>query len=175
MTVKEKKKQVVEEIKHKISESQAVILTDYRGLNVSQINDLRNRLSQEGIEYTVVKNTLTRIAAREAGFEDLKTLLDGPTAIAFSKEDPVAPAKILSGFAKENDKLEIKGGLLEGKILDMVQIKYLADLPTREVLLGRVVGGMQAPVYGMAYAMQGLLRKTVYALKAISELKEQEA
>jgi len=175
LVVQEKKKKVVEEIKNKISESQTVILTDYRGLNVSQINDLRNRLSQEGIEYTVVKNTLTRIAAREAGFEDLTSLLEGPTAIAYSKEDPVAPAKILSGFAKENDKLEIKGGLLEGKIIDLIQIKSLADLPTREVLLAKVIGGMQAPVYGMAYAMQGLLLKTVYALKAISEQKEQEA
>lgn len=175
MVVQEKKKKVVEEIKNKISESQTVILTDYRGLNVPQINDLRNRLSQEGIEYTVVKNTLTRIAAREAGFEDLTSLLEGPTAIAYSKEDPVAPAKILSGFAKENNKLEIKGGLLEGKIIDLIQIKSLADLPTREVLLAKVIGGMQAPVYGMAYAMQGLLLKTVYALKAISEQKEQEA
>ncbi len=175
MVVQEKKKKVVEEIKNKITQSQSVILTDYRGLNVSQINDLRNRLSQEGIEYSVVKNTLTRIAAKEAGYEGLSEFLQGPTAIAYGQEDPVAPAKILSVFAKENDKLGIKGGLLDGKIIDILQIKALSDLPSREVLLSMVVGGMQAPVYGIAYAMQGMLLKTVYALKAISDKKEQEA
>ncbi len=173
MVIREKKRKAVEEIKEKISASNAVILTDYRGLNVAQISDLRRKLREEDIEYKVVKNTLTKIAVSEAGIEDLNTYLEGPTAIAFSKEDPVAPAKILSGFAKTNDKLKIKGGLLTGKFIDFNEIKALADLPSREVLLGRVVGGMQAPVYGMAYAMQGLLLKTVYALKAISEQKQE--
>lgn len=173
MVIREKKRKAVEEIKGKITASNAVILTDYRGLNVAEITDLRRKLREENVEYKVVKNTLTKIAVSEAGVEGLDTYLEGPTAIAFSKEDPVAPAKILSNFAKNNDKLKIKGGLLTGKFIDLNEIKVLADLPPREVLLGKVVGSLQAPVYGMVYAMQGLLQKTVYALKAICEQRQE--
>ncbi|RQD76825.1 MAG: 50S ribosomal protein L10 [Candidatus Syntrophonatronum acetioxidans] len=172
MGVREDKKRTVAELKEKMEGSRALVLADYRGLNVSEISDLRKRLSEEGIEFKVVKNTLTRIAASEAGYDELNTYLEGPTAIAFSQDDPVAPAKVLSNFAKENDKLKIKCGLLRGILISFADIKAIAELPPREVLLGKVVGGMQAPVYGMAYAMQGLLSKTVYALQAIVDQKQ---
>ncbi len=172
MGVREDKKRTVGELKEKMEGSRAFILADYRGLNVSEISDLRKRLSEEGIDFKVVKNTLTRIAASQAGYDELNTYLEGPTAIAFSEDDPVAPAKVLSTFAKENDKLKIKCGLLLGNLIELSDIKEIAELPPREVLLGKVVGGMQAPVYGMAYAMQGLLSKTVYALQAICDQKQ---
>lgn len=175
MALKEEKKQAVMSLKEKLSRAGILILTDYRGLNVAQISELRGKLREEGIEYKVVKNTLTRIAARESGLEALNAYLEGPTAIAFGQEDPVAPAKILTGFAKGNDRLEIKAGMLSGGIIDLPQLKALADLPSREVLLGRVAGAMQAPVYGAAYAFNGLLTKTAYALKAICDQKAQEA
>jgi len=171
VTVREEKKKAVQQLKEKLKASRVLILTDYRGLNVAEINELRNQLLEKGIEYKVVKNTLTKIATTEAGLDELNSYLEGPVAIAFAEDDPVVPAKVLSNFAKQNNKLEIKGGMLAGNIIDVAKIKTIAELPPRDVLLGKVVGGMQAPVYGMAYAAQGLLLKTVYALKAISEQK----
>ncbi len=173
MAVKEEKKQAVQELKEKLEKSRVLILTNYRGLKVDEINELRNQLQEQGIEYKVVKNTLTRIATTEAGKDELNSYLEGPVAIAFSEDDPVVPSKVLTNYAKKNNNLEIKGGMLAGNIIDVAKIKDIAELPPRDVLLGKVVGGMQAPVYGMAYAMQGLLLKTVYALKAISEQKEE--
>ncbi len=173
MAVKEEKKQAVQELKEKLEKSRVLILTNYRGLKVDEINELRNQLQENGIEYKVVKNTLTRIATTEAGKDELNSYLEGPVAIAFSEDDPVVPSKVLTNYAKKNNNLEIKGGMLAGNIIDVANIRAIAELPPRDVLLGKVVGGMQAPVYGMAYAMQGLLLKTVYALKAISQQKEE--
>jgi len=165
------KKQVVEEIKDRLQNIQAAVLTDYRGLNVAEVTELRTKLREAGIEFKVLKNTLTRIAANEVGLEGLDPYLEGPTAIAFGKEDAVAPAKILSDFAKTHKALEIKAGILENKVIDMDGVKALADLPSREVLLARVLGSMQAPMYGFAGTLQGLLRNTAYVLEAIREKK----
>lgn len=165
---------IVAEIKQKLEESTAVILTNYRGLNVAQMTQLRAKLREAGVEYKVLKNTLTRLAAHQVGLEGLDDYLTGPTAIAFSK-DPVAPAKILSNFAKENKALEIKAGVLEGKIIDLEGVKALASLPSREELLAKVVGGMQAPIYGLAFVLSGCLRNLVYVLDAVRKQKEASA
>lgn len=163
------KQQVVREIKDDLSQAKSAIITDYRGLNVTQITALRRALRAEQVKYAVVKNTLATIAANELGLDSLNTFLIGPTAIAYSFGDPVTPARVLVKFAKDFDKLEIKGGLLEGSLIDPAMIKTLADLPSRDVLLGRVAGSFTAPMTGFAGALQGILRKFVYTLDAVRE------
>ncbi|MDI6870777.1 MAG: 50S ribosomal protein L10 [Bacillota bacterium] len=160
------KEAAVAELKERLSSAQAVVLTDYRGLTVKKVTELRRRLRDSGVEYRVVKNTLTSRAAHEANLADLDQFLTGPTALAFSTADPVAPAKVLMDFARENKELAIKGGVLDGRVIGVDQIKALADLPPREVLLARVLGGMQAPLVGMASVLSGSLRSFVYALEA---------
>ncbi|HHX77787.1 MAG TPA: 50S ribosomal protein L10 [Firmicutes bacterium] len=169
------KEGVVENLKEKFAAAQVVILTDYRGLNVKDITELRRQLREEGIEYKVVKNTLTKLAANKAGITDLDAYLEGPTAIAFSFEDPVQPAKILTKFAKAYEQLEIKAGVLQGKVIDIASIKELAELPSREVLLSKVLGAFQSPLVGFAGVLQGNLRNLVYVLDAVRKKKEESA
>lgn len=164
---------VVKEIQDRISQSQGAVLTDYRGLDAGQMTALRKELRDAGVEFKVLKNTLTILAAQELDMDDLIPLLNGPTAIAFGYDDPVAPAKILSEFAKTNKVLEIKGGILEGKVLDPEGVSSLADLPSREVLLSMVLRGMQAPIAGMVNVLQGNIRNLVYALEAVRKQKEE--
>lgn len=167
----EAKRQVVEEIKDRLQKIQGAVLTDYRGLNVAEVTELRTKLREAGIEFKVLKNTLVRIAANEVELEGLDLYLEGPTAIAFGLEDPVAPAKILADFAKAHKALEIKAGILENRVIDAGGVKALADLPAREVLLAKLLGAMQSPMYGFAGSLQGLLRNLVYVLNAVQEKK----
>ncbi len=175
MTHRAKKEEAVKVLKEKLNSARVVILTDYRGLNVSEITELRRQLREEGIQFKVVKNTLTKIAASDMGYETLREHLEGPTAVAFGYEDPVTAAKILEKFAKTNDKLELKAGLLEGNLLDVAAIKALAALPAREVLLGQVAGAFQSPLSAFASVLQGNIRNLVYVLDAIREQKEKSA
>lgn len=168
----EKKQQVVTEIRTRLENAVAAVLADYRGLNVAEVSELRNQLREAGIEYKVLKNTLTRIAARDLGLGELEQYLEGPTAIAFSPTDPVAPAKILADFAKNHKALELKAGVIEGKVIGLDGLKALADLPTREVLLSQVLGGMKAPLYGLVTVLSGPARNLVYVLNAIKQQKE---
>ena len=169
------KEQNVQEISEKLQQSVTAVITDYRGLNVSQATKLRNELREVNIEYKVLKNTLTKIAAKNLGIKGLDQYLEGPTAIAFSNEDPVAPAKILAKYAKDFKNLEIKGGVLEGKVVSMEQVKALADLPSREELLSQVLRGLQSPLTGMANVLVGPLRNLVNVFEAIKEKKEAQA
>ena len=164
---------IVEELSEKLAASQLTVLTDYRGLNVKDITELRKKLREAGIEYKVVKNTLTTLAAKKVELEELEPHLVGPTAIAFSSDDPVAPAKILSDFAQDHKQLELKVGVLEGKIIDTEAIGELAKLPSREVLLGMLLGAMQGPVGGFARVLAGPLTGFVRALDQIRQQKEQ--
>lgn len=164
---------VVDELTDKLKRSQVAVLTDYRGLDVQTMTELRARLREAGVEYKVVKNTLARLAAANAEIENVDGLLAGPTAIAFDYNDPVAPAKVLSDFAKEHDDLEIKGGVLNGAVIDVEEIKRLASLPGREQLLAQVLAGMQTPIVSFVQVLQGTLRSLVYAIDAIRQQKEQ--
>ncbi len=166
------KEAAVAELKERLSSAPAVVLSDYRGLTVKKVTELRRRLRQAGVEYRVAKNTLTSLAAQEAGLADLDQFLAGPTALAFSGADPVIPAKILMDFARENKELAIKGGVLDGRVIGADQVKALADLPSREVLLARVLGGMRAPLVGMASVLSGTLRGFAYALAAYQRRRE---
>lgn len=163
MTVQEDKKAKVQEIKDKLDRAQSVILSDYRGLTVEEDTELRRKLREAGVEYKVLKNTLTSIAAKEAGYAEIDKYLSGPTSFAFGYDDPTAPARILSDFAKEHKKMEFKGGIVQGKIFDTDKVKELASIPPKEVLIAKLLGSFKAPLSNFAYL-----------LNAIKEKKEQE-
>ena len=174
MAVTQEKIQTVAEIKEKLSTTKGAVLTNYRGLTVAQDTKLRRKLREAGVEYRVFKNTMTRIAAKEAGIEGLDSYLEGPTAIAMSYTDPVAPAKVIADFVKEHklQALEVKAGLVEGKVINADSVKALASLPPREVLIAKALGSMQAPITGLVNVLSGSLRNLVYALEAVRKQKE---
>lgn len=172
MLNKSEKKQLVEDLHKKFTESKIVILTDYKGLDVDTINALRRKLTESNIEYRVVKNTLLARASEDTDVALLKDQFKGPTAIALSYDDPVAPAKVLSEFAKENNKLEIKVGIMSGKLLDIDAIKSLSALPSREVLLSQVLSTMNGVPTALVRALSNVPEKLLYALQAIKDQKE---
>jgi large subunit ribosomal protein L10 len=153
------KEQTVSEVSAKLRESSCSIVADYRGLSVAQVTQLRKTLREAGVEFQVLKNSLVRRATANVDLTGLDTHLTGPTAIAFSKSDVVAPAKILTDFAKKNEALKVKAGVVEGKIVDFTQIKALADLPSREGLLSMLLSVLQAPVRNFALAVKAVSEK----------------
>lgn len=155
----EMKKKQVADIAERLKESKSTILTHYRGLTVSQMNELRKQLREAGVEYKVFKNTLARRAAAQVELTELEEYLSGPTAIAFSNEDVVAPAKILHQFAKENKALEIQGGVVEGRVVTVDQVKELAELPSHEGLLSMLLSVLQAPMRNVALAVKAVADK----------------
>ncbi len=171
----QQKKDVVSELSSKIKAAKSIVFADYRGLTVEQDTELRSALRKAGVDYKVVKNTLTRLAANENGLEDLDPFLNGPTAMAISDSDPVAAAKVLAEYAKKFEKLELKVGVVEGKVIDVKGVIALAELPPREVLIAKVLGGFNAPISGFVNVLNGNLRGLAVALNAIAEKKSQEA
>ena len=168
---KEGKEQIVAEVSALLATSKATFLTDYRGLNVEKTNQLRNELRAVGVDYRVVKNTLLRLAAKGTAAECLDGQLAGPTAVAFATGDPAASAKVLSAFAKNNKNFELKCGALGGKLLSSEDIQALADLPSREVLLARVLGSMSAPATNFVGVLAAVPRSLVLVLAAIQTQK----
>lgn len=171
MDTREEKKQVVEKVKAKIDGAKSVVILENRGLTVAQATLLRAKLREADVELKVLKNTLVKIAVTELEVTGLEDYLQGPTAWAFSMQDPIAGPKILTEYARTNDRLIVKGGILEKKAIDAQGVKSLADLPSREVLLAQVLGAMQGPLAGMANVLQGPLRKFGYALEALRKEK----
>lgn len=159
----ENKQVQVQEITEKFQNAASVVVVDYRGLNVAQVTELRKQLREAGVEFKVYKNTLTRRATEAVGLEGINDVLVGPNAIAFSNEDVVAPAKIINEFAKKNEALEIKAGIIEGAISSVEDVKALAELPSREGLLSMLLSVLQAPV-----------RNFALATKAVAEQKEEQ-
>ena len=168
----EVKQVIVQEIAEKLRNAQTAVLVDYRGLNVEEVTELRSQARAAGIDYKVYKNSMMRFAAKETGFEGLLDVLVGPTAIAFCDTDPVAPAKLISEFAKKHKALEIKAGMVDGKVLDVKGVSDLAELPPREVLVAKVLGGLNAPISGFVNVLNGNMRGLVVALNAIAEQKQ---
>ena len=166
---------VVDEIKHKLENSGAVFITEYRGLSVAQQQELRRSLRATGAEYKVMKMSLARLAAEGAGKTELLEWLEGPTALAFTDSDPVTAAKELKTFAAGNEFLVIKGGLLDGETLDQETFGKLADLEPREVLLAMLVGALKAPLTKLAGLMSAVLRQPVTAMQQLLEKKAAEA
>lgn len=155
--VLEAKKQQVEEIKAQLTKAVSGVFVDYCGLTVEQDTELRNKLRAAGVEYKVVKNTLTRFAAKEVGLDGLDEVLNGPTALAICEHDEVTAAKVLADFAKDNEQLEIKSGFLEGKVVSVDEVKKLADTPSREVLIAKIMGSMNAPISKLVRTLQALV------------------
>lgn len=150
--------------------SQGIYFTRYTGMSVPQITELRKAFSNNSVNYKVIKNTLTKIAAKEAGYEGkFDELLENQVAIAFS-EDPVAPARVIKDFLKENeDSIEVIGVFFDGELYDAGKYKQLANLPSKEVLLGKFVSCLNSPMYGLASTLNGSMSKLVFALRAIQK------
>ncbi|MEI6602214.1 MAG: 50S ribosomal protein L10 [Clostridia bacterium] len=169
----EQKQALVADLVVQFKEAKAYVLADYRGITVEQDTALRNALRAAGVEYKVIKNTLTRLALKEVGVEGLDEYLVGPTAFAMSTTDVVAPAKVMAEFAKKFEKLDIKAGVVEGKTIDAKGVAALADLPSKEVLVAKMLGSFNAPITGFVNVLNGNLRGLVCALNAIAEQKAQ--
>ncbi|REB07933.1 50S ribosomal protein L10 [Sporosarcina sp. BI001-red] len=161
--VLEAKQAVVTEIADKMKASASMVVVDYRGLNVAQATELRKQLREAGVEFKVYKNSMARRAAEASGLEGLNEHLTGPNAIAFSTEDVIAPAKIINNFAKTNEALEIKAGVIEGVLASVEEVEALATLPSREGLLSMLLSVLQAP-----------MRNFALATKAVADQKEEQ-
>ncbi|TMD78680.1 MAG: 50S ribosomal protein L10 [Chloroflexi bacterium] len=164
---KEQKAEQVELLTEKLKKAKVAVLTDYRGLTVSQIQDLRGKLRTGDVEYRVVKNTLARRAAEAAGAPALQSELEGPVAIAFGYDDLSAPAKLINEWVRQTRlKLDVKGGLVEGRVFSPDQVKQLADLPSRETLIAQLMGTLQSPVGQLVAIMQTPHQQLLGALNA---------
>lgn len=167
-----KKEQVVAELHDKLQRASAAILTDFRGMTVSEMTELRDALAAEQIEYQVVKNTLMRLASKETGSEVLEPLLKDTCAVAIGYGDPSVPAKVIKKFSKTNDKLKVKAGVLGERLLNVDQVGALAELPSREELLAKLLGTLNAVPTGLVTVLSGVPRAFVSVLAAIEREKE---
>lgn len=166
---KQEKIRVVEELHDKFGRAGSVILTEYKGLDVAQLTEIRNRLRNCEAEYKVIKNTLARRASEGTDVHKVEGHFTGTIGVVISYGDMVTPVRVLSEYSAKFDSFKIKTGVLEGIVLDPAGIREVAHLPSREVLLGKALGGIKAPVYGLAATLQGMLCKLVYVLDAVKE------
>ncbi len=173
MIAKAEKAEKVDSLHAKFVDAHAAILAGYSGLNVQQLAELRNQLRSSAVTLHVVKNTLAQRAVVDTRFSVLTEHFVGPVSVAFVQDDAVAMAKVLIEYAKKEPKLSIRVGLVEGQLLSPQQITILAELPPREVLLARMLAGIQSPIVGLVGVLQGVQRKFLYALQAIKDAKEQ--
>lgn len=170
MITKKQKQEIVKDLTDKFSQQKAVVFSDHTGLKVSQAQDLRNELREEQIDYQVAKKTLIDLALKKAGFDKIKAKdLPGQLALAFSYQDEVTPAKILYNFSKKNKVLEILAGLVQGEYLEKSAIINLAKLPSKQEMLGRIVGSVSSLLYGLTNVLEGNLRKLIFTLKQIKQ------
>lgn len=159
-----KKAEIVDAVAEKFNAASSIVVTDYRGLTVEEVTDLRKQLREAGVEMRVIKNTFLKRAADKSGYEGLDEVFSGPTAVAFGGEDVAAPARVIAKFAEDHDALEIKGGMIEGKVSSVEEIVALSKLPDRDGMLSMLLSVLQAPV-----------RNVAYAVKAIADSKEEDA
>ena len=167
------KEAVVRELNEKFDQAKSLVITDYMGLNVQEITELRSRLREAGVQFKVIKNTLAKIAADQAQLEDIADYFSGPTAIAFGMEDVVSPAKILVDFAKEHEILDIKAGFLNGEVIDEQKVISLSKIPGRDELLAKALASMKSPVSGLVNVLKGNLSNLINVLNQIKEEKEE--
>ncbi|MDU1414734.1 MAG: 50S ribosomal protein L10 [Clostridium sp.] len=155
-TLKEAK---VAEIKEKLEKAQGIVLSTYQGLNVEEDTQLRKALREAGVEYRVYKNTLVTLAAKELGIEGLDQYLEGPVSIALGYDDPTAPARVLNEFAKTHKKLELKAGVVDGQLYGEAQIKEIASIPSKEVLIAKLLGSFRAPLSNLVYLLDAIAKQ----------------
>ena len=165
----------VAEIKERFDANQAVVVTEYRGLTVEEMADLRKALRPSGVELKVAKNTLVRIALRETEYEPLLELIEGPVALAYIEEDVVKASQALIAYVRKNPKLKLKGGLVEGRVVHGQDVRTIATLPPREVLIAQVLGSIKAPLNNLVGVLTGPSRGLVQVLNGIREKKEEAA
>lgn len=166
------KEEVVAGLSKKLANAEAVFVTDFQGLTVQKISGLREKIHEAGGDYQVAKNTLIRLAAKGTPLEQVNDMFVGNNALGTTDSDPVGLAKVLVGFAKENDKFDLKGGILSGKTMSFDQIKSLADMPSREELLAKLLGTMNAVPSGFVRVLAAVPQNFLYALSAIKDQKE---
>jgi large subunit ribosomal protein L10 len=166
---------VVDEITKRFKESKSVFLTDFTGLNVAQMTELRRAFDRASVHYEVVKNTLARRSAQSADFESVVGYLQGPTGLAFGISDPSAPARVIKEFKKTSDKLQIKACLFEGVLVGPDRVEEIANLPSREVLLSQVLGVLNAPMSKLAYSLNAVVTKLALAVDAVRKQKETQS
>lgn len=162
----------IAELREKLGAARSAVLTDFRGLSVAEMTELRSLLRKSAVEYTVVKNTLAKIAVKDTDLAGLAAYFEGPTAIAISRGDPVAGPRLLSAWGKTRPTFAVKGGMVEGQVVGPVEIATLADLPPREVLLARVAGTFQAPLQGLVNVLAGPVRALASVLDQVRQRKE---
>lgn len=167
--------ELVSELKDQMARAKSIVLSDYRGLTVEQMTNLRVKLRGQGAEMRVIKNRLAKLAMKDAGLPVPEDHLTGPSAFVFSMEDPTAGPKVLTQFAKDNVKLSIKCGLFERSVMNAAAVATLASLPSREELLGRLLGGLKSPVARFAICLKATVNKVAYALKAVADKKQAAA
>lgn len=153
------KKEAVAALVERLQGAQAGVVADYRGLTVEQDTQLRTKLREAGVDYTVIKNSIIRFAANETGLNELDPILHGPSALATSSDDVVAPARVLVDFAKDNEALEIKAGFVDGKVISLDEVKMYASIPSKEVLISKMMGSLQAPVGNLARTLAAVADK----------------
>lgn len=169
------KEATVAEIAEQMKRANSVFLTDFKGLNVQEISELRKAFAGVQVEYRVVKNTLAKLSIKQAGCEELESYFEGPTALAFGMEDPTAPAKVIKDFSKKNEKLSVRACLFEGELFGEERVADLANLPSRDEVMGQLVGVLQAPISNLAFSLNAVISKLAYALNAVKEQKENES
>ncbi len=162
----ESKKQIVADLTEKLQNAASGVIVNYSGITVENDTKLRADLRKAGVEYAVIKNTMTKRACENVGYGELANVLEGMTAIAISKDDAVAPAKILKEYADKIDSFELKAGFVEGKVLDKDGVMELANIPSKEILIGKLLGSIQSPLYGLACALQAIVDKNGEAAPA---------
>ncbi len=158
--VLESKKIIVADLTEKMKNAAAGVIVSYQGITVEDDTALRSELRKAGVEYAVIKNTLTKRACENVGYTELTNVLEGMTAVATSAEDPVVAAKILKKFADKVETFEIKAGFVDGKVLDAAGVNELAELPPKEMLIGKILGSLQSSLYGLAYVLQAYVDKS---------------
>jgi large subunit ribosomal protein L10 len=166
---KPEKIEAVENLKGKFSAAKGIVLADYTGLTVDEADRLRRKCREAGVEYRVVKNTLARLAVKQAEIEELGEQFDGPIAVAMSEVDSIAPARVLAEFRREFKKLTFRGGYVEGRLFSPEKIREIALLPPKEGLLGQIVGAVGAPMGQIVWALEGLLRNLVFVIDQASQ------
>ena len=172
---KQEKIEAVEALKEKFSAAEGFVLADYTGLTVAEANDLRGKCKEAEVEYKVIKNTLAKIAVKEADIEGIEDLIDGPTAVALSVKDSTAPARVLAAFMKDVQKLAFRGGYLDGRAYSAAEVKEISRLPGKDGLIAQVIGALNAPMAQIVWSLEGTLRNLVSIIDQISKQKGNQA
>ena len=165
------KQEIVKALAEKLDGSVAGVLVDYKGTDVALDTEMRRKMREAGVEYTVIKNTMLRFASREIGLEDLEPFLEGPTALAIHTDDPVAPAKLVFSFVGKDKPMQVKVGFVDGKVITAQEVEALSKLPAKEVLVAQVLGTMMAPISGLANVLNANIRGLAVVLQAIADKK----